>query len=785
MKPSLIHSVTIFLTLLALTFSAAGVTPAYAATFTVTTTSNNGAGSLRQIIVDAPSGSTITFDASLSGTTIYLAAPLDIVKKVTIDGSMLASKITISGDSDGNGSGNVGVFTNSAGSLADSVKLDSLIITLGRAYDPITYGGGIYNTGNLRVYNCTLDNNYAYGVGGAIYNGGFLTVTNSTFSNNFAQAGGGGIYNDGTLTVTSSTFSGNDTWYDGGGSATHGGGIYNSGVLSVTNSTLSGNSATNSGGGIYNSDTLTVTNSTLSMNHANSAGGGIYIKNGATARVSNSTIKSNTSDFSAGGIYNASYLVLINSTLRGNLANLDGGAMFNNGTGSANIYNSTIVFNAADWDADINGGQAGGIYNSNSSVVNLFNSLVAGNSVSGAPVYDDCRGNFNSHGWNLIGAESVSPSGASCTIYGSWMNLNDLNLLGPLQDNGGPTQTTALLPGNNAIDHGSSVLGCVDDANTPLVTDQRGFARVAGTWCDIGAYEFVDTPAPIVNSITRVNPATTNLVSLGFVVTFSEPVTGVDTGDFALTTTGVSGAVVSGVSGSGSTYTVTVNTGTGNGTIRLDVLNNSTIKDINLKPLGAGFTNGEIYTVIKSATFTDTPLAYWASSYIERLYNAGITGGCSITPLNYCPDNTVTRAQMAIFLLKGMHGVSYTPPALGGSTGFTDVATNYWAAAWIKQLAAEGITSGCGSGNYCPDATVTRAQMAVFLLKAKHGSSYAPPVATGVFTDVPVGYWADKWIERLAVEGITGGCGVGVYCPDNEVTRAQMAVFLVKAFGLP
>ena len=57
--------------------------------------------------------------------------------------------------------------------------------------------------------------------------------------------------------------------------------------------------------------------------------------------------------------------------------------------------------------------------------------------------------------------------------------------------------------------------------------------------------------------------------------------------------------------------------------------------------------------------------------------------------------------------------------------------------------------------------------------------------ATGVFSDVPLGYWADKWIEQLAVEGVTFGCGVGIYCPDADVTRAQMAVFLVKAFNLP
>ena len=74
--------------------------------------------------------------------------------------------------------------------------------------------------------------------------------------------------------------------------------------------------------------------------------------------------------------------------------------------------------------------------------------------------------------------------------------------------------------------------------------------------------------------------------------------------------------------------------------------------------------------------------------------------------------------------------------------------------------------------------------MAVFLLRAKHGSGYAPPAATGVFADVEVGYWAAAWIEQFAAEGITAGCGNGNYCPEAEVTRAQMAVFLVRAFGL-
>ena len=182
--------------------------------------------------------------------------------------------------------------------------------------------------------------------------------------------------------------------------------------------------------------------------------------------------------------------------------------------------------------------------------------------------------------------------------------------------------------------------------------------------------------------------------------------------------------------------------------------------------------------------FADVPFSYWANHWIEILYNNGITSGCNSMPLIYCPESEVTRAQMAVFLLKAMHGSGFIPPAVGSGTGFTDVATDYWAATWIKQLAAEGITGGCGAGIYCPEDPVTRAQMAVFLLKAKHGSSYAPPNVSATFTDTAA-HWAADWIEQLAAEGITSGCAGGLYCPENPVTRAQMAVFLVKAFGLP
>jgi hypothetical protein len=182
--------------------------------------------------------------------------------------------------------------------------------------------------------------------------------------------------------------------------------------------------------------------------------------------------------------------------------------------------------------------------------------------------------------------------------------------------------------------------------------------------------------------------------------------------------------------------------------------------------------------------FSDVPFTYWANSYIERVYNAGITAGCGTSPLIYCPESSVTRAQMAIFLEKGKRGSAYTPPA-GTGTVFADVPLSYWDVNWIEKLFVDGITAGCGGGNYCPEAAVTRAQMAIFLLRAEHGLAYTPPAATGIFADVPTSYWDASWIEQLAREGITTGCGGGNYCPESPVTRAEMAVFLVKAFHLP
>jgi ELWxxDGT repeat protein len=198
-------------------------------------------------------------------------------------------------------------------------------------------------------------------------------------------------------------------------------------------------------------------------------------------------------------------------------------------------------------------------------------------------------------------------------------------------------------------------------------------------------------------------------------------------------------------------------------------------------------TGFELWAVPRSnvlATFSDAPTTYWAWGSVEAVAAAGITLGCGEGL--FCAERTLTRAEMGVFLGRGLHGSAFVPPPATG-TRFTDVPADYWAAGWIEQIATDGVTQGCAASppRFCPAAQVSRAEMAIFLLRARHGGSYTPPPATGTrFTDVPASFWAAAWIEQLAAEGITNGCDVNLYCPNKTVGRAEMAVFLTRAFNL-
>ena len=188
------------------------------------------------------------------------------------------------------------------------------------------------------------------------------------------------------------------------------------------------------------------------------------------------------------------------------------------------------------------------------------------------------------------------------------------------------------------------------------------------------------------------------------------------------------------------------------------------------------------WTLHVGASFADVPTSDLFYKFIETIFHNGVTGGCGAP--GYCPANPALRKQMAVFLLKSRYGSAYVPPAAVGIFADVPQADTFapWIEDLYNRGITGGCS--VSPLKYCPDNTVLRQQMAVFLLKTLEGSTYVPPACTGVFPDVPCPSTFAPWIEDLAARGITGGCGGGNFCPAAPNTRGQMAVFLTKTFGL-
>lgn len=431
----------------------------------------------------------------------------------------------------------------------DGSGLASAVILDGQStYRVFTIGTDL----TISLRKLTIQNGSS-GQGGGTYNAGFLTVSDSTFQDNAAQTGGGIFDLNGSLSITHTTFLRNSSPGNGGAIFYH-----SSNSLAVTNSTFESNSAAYGGAGIrLSSGGGTVTSSTFSGNSAltSGSGGGIEVDDD-TLTVTNSTFDGNSA-YDGGGITNYGTLNLKNSTFSGNIAstNLDGGG--------AAVYNEGVL--------------------------NFANNILANSSSGG-----DC---LNYPGYGTIGVNTnnlVEDGGCSASLNGD-------PHLAALADNGGPTRTMALLVGSPAIDAGETAT-CANLYVSGL--DQRGVSRPQGFACDIGAYEL--DQAPSVVSILRASANPSSATSVDFTVTFNEAVSGVNTDDFSLTTSGaVTGALVATVSGGARIYTVSVNTGTGNGTLRLDLVDDDSILDATLNPLGGtgldngSYSAGEVYGIQK------------------------------------------------------------------------------------------------------------------------------------------------------------------------------------------
>jgi fibronectin-binding autotransporter adhesin len=459
---ALFRAVTASLVLGLATFSVA-VLPAQvasAATQTVTNCNDSGGGSLREAVLSASSGETINFALTPSCSTVDLTSgEIAIDTSMTIEGPG-SNFLAMSG-------GNVSrVFDIEGGTVA----ISGLTIEDGNGVgaNDDGYGGAIENEGNLSIINSTLADNSTTGNGGAIYSKvGALAIIGSALVGNSADSGDGGAIDNfaAVMTITKSTLSGN--------SASSAGAISNENKTIVVSSTLSGNSS-NDGGAIASSNKMTITNSTLANNVAKSDGAGM--ENQGVATINKSTVSNNETEDAGGGLFNEGTLSVTNSTLSDNSAASGGGGIFNEG--KAAFADTTVSGNSSTTDG------GGGIFTEGKPV--KARTTIVANSSGG-----DCSGSITDMGYNIDDDGSCgfnAPSISDSTTLDS--------TLGPLAENGGPTETVALLPGSPAI-------GVVPAADCPP-TDQRGVTRP--TPCDIGAYQIGGSTAP-TPTIAKVRPA--------------------------------------------------------------------------------------------------------------------------------------------------------------------------------------------------------------------------------------------------------------------------------------
>jgi hypothetical protein len=412
-------------------------------TITVTNTNDTGPGSLRQALADVNDGDTINF--AVTGTIGLTSGELLVDKAITISGPG-AENLAV------NGNAKSRVFHVTGG----NVTISGLTITNGHATDS---GGGIYNDhAVLTLNNCVVaGNSAALNIGGGIHNDGTnighatLQVNNSLITNN-----SGGIYNDALQAGTA--------------------------VLAITYSTLSNNGP----GEAINNDGWSCTfcaNGTTSVEITNSsitnnAGDAIFSDTGrqncggscpVAISITNSTISGN-----AGGVHNStlSDTVVSNSTISDN-----GSGIYNdNGALATSVYNTTMSNNGVE------------IQNFNAPVVVAMSHTIFNVSPGGHSILNDF-GTVTSYGYN------VSSDDGGGYLNGPGDQINTDPMLGPLQDNGGPTLTHALLPGSPAINAGDP------NFTPPPLYDQRGpgFDRVVHGRIDIGSFEVqepLSTPTP-------------------------------------------------------------------------------------------------------------------------------------------------------------------------------------------------------------------------------------------------------------------------------------------------
>jgi hypothetical protein len=193
-------------------------------------------------------------------------------------------------------------------------------------------------------------------------------------------------------------------------------------------------------------------------------------------------------------------------------------------------------------------------------------------------------------------------------------------------------------------------------------------------------------------------------------------------------------------------------------------------------------------SIDSDTTFIDVPQDHWAYEYIEILYKEDYISGCSTDLLMYCPEESMTRAEGAVFVLRGENGGGYLPTQPSAPL-FADTPMEAWYTKWADELYQEGFTSGCGTDplNFCPLQTHSIAEASVFFVRIKHNPYFYPAEPQHIFSDIPQGAWYERWVEQAYLDGLFLPCQTNPTlkaCPEEPITRAMAAYMMVQAKDL-
>jgi len=391
-------------------------------------------------------------------------------------------------------------------------------------------------------------------------------------------------------------------------------------------------------------------------------------------------------------------------------------------------------------------------------------------------------------------------TGSTVTIVQPTVSLSGVSC-SPASVTGGQPSTCSVTLTSNAISGSFTVT--ITNGNTSLVTVPTSVSVTQGSntaaFTATTTADSTSTAVTITASAGGVNKTTT--------LTVLPPCTYTLTPQIRLFTAGGGSTTVAVTAGTGCAWTAVTDSpswitlqsggvsGNGNGSFVYSVVASISSARMGTITVGNGHfkvMEGGLTSVVP---FTDVLPTDPYFDYVSLMSTYGITVGCESSPPMYCPSAPVTRAQMAVFVMRGLDlatGESLSYPA---TAYFQDVPVSgvpdsvYFS--YVQAIAQLGITVGCETSPamYCPDASITQAQMAVFMIRgwmlANNLTSFTYP-PTPYFTDVPSTDQYFSYIQKMAQMGFWSGCTATTYCETSAVTRDQMAPMVMRAMvGAP